>query len=186
MHIFGRFDHVFFFFSNIIQKTTSRDVLASIGGVAVLFPLLFLLLVAPQAAARAQWQATQEGPTLSLLLSILARVLRAHETNQKEFHRINGVAMLEHAIRRIPPRNLRRPSPAAVPSANNNDAAAQTTNDEIQRCVGMLMDLCTSAAQGHPQLEAAMVRRLLSPAVWVHAPLELQIELQRQLVRWVG
>lgn len=141
-------------------QSAPSDVLASIGGVAVLFPLFFLLLVAPPPGRESNQQ--DKGPLLPLLLSILARALRAHETNQKEFYRVNGVAMLEHAIRRIPTRHL----PAAA---------------ETQRCVGMLMDLC-AAAQGHPQLEAAVVRRLLSPALWAHAPLGFQIELQRQVV----
>ena len=156
----------------------ARDVLASIGGVAALFPLFFFLLVAPPAITaphRAHGEqdgsssssSSEGGPILALLLSILARALRGHEANQQEFHRIDGAAMLEHAIRRTPAAHL-------LPRA---------ANEGIQRCVAAVMDLCTGAAQGHPPLEAAMVGRLLSPALWAHAPLEFQIELQRQLVR---
>lgn len=165
-----------------VRPTIYSDVLASIGGVAVLFPLFFLLLVAPSAPPpgheEGKRQEEAKGPVLSLLLSILARALRAHETNQQEVYRINGIAMLEHAIRRIPARRL----PAAAASSK---AELGNANEEIQRCVGTLMDLC-AAAQGHPQLESAMVRRLLSPALWAHAPLAFQVELQRQVVREMG
>lgn len=89
----------------------ARDVLASIGGVAALFPLLYLVLIAggseqhdhgmledgPPCGGDETWLYRTDSEldrerqgSLAVLLSILARILRAHEINQRELYRIGG------------------------------------------------------------------------------------------------
>lgn len=89
--------------SRVWALEVARDVVASIGGVAVLFPLMFITLIANgetrkegdgdgAAGVGLPGQRGGRSGCLSMLLSILARMLRAHEINQRELYRIGGEA----------------------------------------------------------------------------------------------
>lgn len=100
--------------SRVWALEVARDVVASIGGVALLFPLMFITLIANADNDRAAGGGGDEMVTaadgeaarqagrprsgcLSMLLSILARMLRAHEINQRELYRIGGETSTQQA-----------------------------------------------------------------------------------------
>jgi hypothetical protein len=192
----------------------ARDVIASIGGVAALFPLFYLVLIADGEHKRTQGPAQlakqrsgQEDEALlyrsdsdadrekhgwlSLLLSILARMLRAHEVNQKEMYRIGGkpsvscttgpwwlltvmdgptlntgIEMLEHVIAKTPPEVMRA--------------------EDIDCCVRSVLELCNcSAGAGYPALETQMIRRLLQPNLWRRTSVDFQLQILQAQVGFV-